>query len=49
MLASGAKYHTKCLVGLYNKVSRVDTRIDSDDADDHLHGIAFAQLVSYME
>ena len=30
-------------------VSRVDTRSDSDDADDHSHGIAFAQLVSYME
>ena len=30
-------------------VSRVDTRSDSDDADDHIHGIAFAQLVSYME
>ena len=26
-----------------------DTRSDSDDVDDHLHGIAFAQLVSYME
>ena len=39
----------KCLVGLYNKVSRVDTRSDSDDADDHIHGIAFAQAVSYME
>ena len=34
---------------LYNKVSRVDTRSDSDNADDHLHGMAFAQLVSYME
>ena len=49
MIASEVKYHAKCLVGLYNKVSRVDTRGDSDDVDDHLHGIAFAQLVSYME
>ena len=49
MIASEAKYNAKCLVGLSNKVSRVDTRSDSDDADDHLHGIAFAQLVSYME
>ena len=49
MIASEAKYHAKCLVGMYNKVSRVDTRSDSDDADVHLHGIAFAQLVSYME
>ena len=49
MIASEAKYHAKCLVGMYNKVSRVDTRSDSDEADDHLQGIAFAQLVSYME
>ena len=49
MRASEPKYHAKCIVCLYNKVSRVDTRSDSDDADDHLQGIAFAQLVSYME
>ena len=49
MIASDAKYHAKCIVGLYDKVSRGDTRSDSDDADDHLHDIAFAQLVSYMK
>ena len=49
MIALEAKYHAKCLVAFYNKASRADTSRDSDRTDAHLHGIAFAQLVAYME
>ncbi|MES9880446.1 MAG: hypothetical protein ABW185_06135, partial [Sedimenticola sp.] len=49
MIALEAKYHAKCIVALYNKASRAATNSDSDAADANLHGIAFAQLVAYME
>lgn len=49
MIALEAKYHAKCLVALYNKASRDDISSGVDETDLHLHGIAFAQLVAYME
>ena len=49
MIALEAKYHARCLVMLYNKASRANNCSDSDEADAHLHGIAFAELVEYME
>ena len=48
MIAIKAKYHSKCLAALYNKArSAKQVCIESDDS--HLHGIAFAELVAFME
>ncbi len=48
MIALEAKYHSRCLVALYNRAR--DTRVahvSKDCAD--LHGIALAELVAHME
>ena len=47
MIALEAKYHTKCLLNLYDRAKQADNTRIAPDA--HLHGIAFAELVSYME
>ena len=39
----------KCPVALYNKASRDDISSDVNETDPHHHGIALAQLVTYME
>ncbi|XP_038062580.1 uncharacterized protein LOC119733071 [Patiria miniata] len=49
MIAIGARYHAKCLVSLYNKVSRVNKCEQTEGPDAHLHGIALAELVAYIE
>jgi hypothetical protein len=49
MIAIEAKYHRKCLVKLYNRARAADTTSDCKNPDAHLHGIAFAELVTYME
>ena len=50
MVALEAKYHTKCLLALYNcarKVQAAQQQISSKD--DEVSGIVFAELVMYIE
>ena len=48
MTAQEAEYHTKCLFALYTKA--MPSTMDQQTADeDRLHGIAFAELVVFME
>ena len=48
LIAQEAKYHVKCLTSLYNKAR--GTKLNEDpDQDDVNHGIALAELVSYIE
>ena len=47
MIALEAKYHLKYLSTLYNR-ARATTSSDSD-SNAHLYGIAFAELVAFME
>ena len=50
MVALEAKYHTKCLANLYNR-ARAATHSTSTDTggEAHLNGIAFAELVMFIE
>ena len=50
MVALEAKYHSKCLLTLYNKARKVrsDTEQGSN-RDREVSGIAFAELVVYIE
>ncbi len=47
MIAIEAKYRRKCLVALYNRASRSNCTDRNEEAD--LHGIAFAELVAYID
>lgn len=48
MIALEAKYHCRCLATLYNRARATNSAcVDEDHSD--LHGIAFAELVSFME
>lgn len=49
MIALEAKYHCKCLLKLYNRTRVATATVAVENVDLHLHGIAFAELVSYME
>ena len=48
LIAQDAQYHVQCLVSLYNRARETKP---SDDSDVHTvnEGIAFAELVSYIE
>ncbi|XP_041462085.1 uncharacterized protein LOC121413358 [Lytechinus variegatus] len=46
MVAIKAKYHRNCLRSLYNRIRPIAPK---DDDADQLHGIAFAELVVFME
>ena len=48
MIAQEAKYHTQCLVSLYNKAREVAT-FDQRDIDSEYHGIAYAGHILYIE
>ncbi len=48
MIALEAKYHSRCLVALYNRARGTRVTHVSDNCVD-LHGKAFAKLVAYME
>ena len=48
MIAIEAKYHSKCLAALYNKARSAKQECSESD-DSHLHGIAFAELVAFMD
>ena len=50
MVALEAKYHTKCLLALYNCARKV--QVEQQGAyseDDEISGIVFAELVMYVE
>ena len=49
LVAQDAEYHEKCLVSLYNRARRAKTCSTELDGDDVNHGIAFAELVSYID
>jgi len=48
LIAQDAQYHVQCLVSLYNR-ARGTKGSEESDADTVNHGIAFAELVSYIE
>lgn len=48
MVALEAKYHINCLVALYNR-RRQNTTSKSKQPKDKLQGLAFAELVSYID
>jgi hypothetical protein len=48
LVAQEAEYHLKCLVSLYNKARDTKTT-EEPDQDDVNHGIALAELVSYID
>jgi len=49
MVALGAKYHTKCLVGLYNRARQAECDRQKNDHEREMSGLAFAELVLYIE
>ena len=52
MMAREAKYHARCLAGLYNKMRDFESSDMCDPISAHnarVHSIAFAQLVAYIE
>ena len=49
MIALEAKYHQKCFVDLYNIARALDRAGQEKDCEAHLHGIALAELVAFME
>ncbi len=49
LIAQEAKYHTKCLVSLYNKVRDADAKTAEPDPDRMNHAVALAELVTYIE
>ena len=50
MVALEAKYHTKCLLALYNRTRKVQTAQQrTGSEDDEISGIVFAELVMYIE
>ena len=48
MITQEAAYHTKCLSALYNR-ARPSAKDPQTADEDRLHGIAFAELVAFME
>ena len=51
LIAQEAKYHSKCLVSLYNRASRIEMKndnVESKKDQSQIHGIAFLKLVSYI-
>ena len=51
MIALEAKYHRNCLTTseLYNKARQATEKEEKEEHHSHLHGIAFAELVAYIE
>ncbi len=48
MVAIDAMYHTKCIVGFYNRVRQNYSKTNEDQENSKLHAIAFAELVLYI-
>jgi len=49
LVAQEAKYHPKCLVGLYNRAAEKQKEITEKSKDEIRHGIALAELITYIE
>lgn len=49
MVALEAKYHTKCLLALYNSARKVQAVQQEGIEDDEIAGIVLAELVMYIE
>ncbi len=49
MISLEAKYHHRCLTSLYNRARTSKIAATKKDSDDNLHGIAFAELTTFME
>ena len=49
LVAIEAKYHPKCLVAFYRKANEQQQVTQKSDHDRMCHGIAFAELVSYID
>ena len=50
MVALDAKYHSKCLVGLYNRARKVKSKEQGRSSEEEIASrIAFAELVMYIE
>ena len=49
MIALEATYHWNYLTTLYNKARQATEKQEKEENYSHLHGIAFAELVAYME
>ena len=49
MIALEAKYHRNCLTTSYNKARQATEKQEKERNYSYLHGIAFAELVAYME
>ena len=49
MIALEDKYHWNCLTTLHNKARQAIEKQEKEENYSHLHGIAFAELVAYME
>lgn len=47
MVAADAKYHTKCLVSLYNRARQLKS--PKDTAYRSIEGVAFAELIAYID
>ena len=49
IVAQEAKYHAPCLASLYNRAAALQEQADDDDDDNKIsHGIALAELLSYI-
>ncbi|CAG2192966.1 unnamed protein product [Mytilus edulis] len=50
LIAHEAKYHSKCLVSLYNRASRIRMKNYNVESkkESQIHGIAFSEQVSYI-
>ena len=46
---SEAKYHTKCLVNLYNRTKNQDPKCEEDSHESIIHGIELAALMEYID
>ena len=49
LIAQEIKYYSRCLVSLYDKVREKEQSEESSFANAAKHGVAFAELISYME
>ena len=50
MIALEAKYHTKCLLALYNSARKVQVaQQQTSNNEEEISGIVFAELMMYIE
>ena len=49
MIAQDAMYHRNCLTDLYKKANAVQLDGNYSDSETQLHGIAFSEVVTYID